>query len=132
MLFITTKQGQEINVGDSTTVSVILIDFEKLKVRVCIKTPEAKREVLLSPGGITQCIDNVLFFAKFIDKNNGSVALGFKAPKEIKIRGNWMRPTRRQLSDMSDKELIHAGTLPSSRGLENELAKRLKEKLNDD
>lgn len=126
MLLINTKQNQRILVGETSSITILSIDPEYNEVEVSIEVNGDYSLDVLKTGVTTQILPNVsVTITRIVKGNENQAAVGFDAPRSIKIRGEWMRSKAKDLTLLSDKELITYSKRHAMTVLEKLLTERL-------
>ena len=151
MLNVNVQTGQSVTIGTSKILKVLEIRsvaasdttgeeqqvvFELTEYDGSNNTKFAMEPAIQLVHGIP-IADNVKLFLKNIQFGNKSgdikyAVLGFEAPREITIRGDWLdgnttKTISQKLHEMSTGALIYYGKLNAKSPLEHELLRRLKE-----
>ena len=91
MLLINTKKDQAIKIGRHVTLT--LDEIRNQEVRLTLDTGGMRplEKVHLKRGTSTQLLDSVILtFTKVLKGEFKIAVLGFDAPRDIRIRGEWL------------------------------------------
>lgn len=132
MLLIRAKENQTINIGEETQLTVLRIDADTNEVEVCIadSTEEGTNTFTLIPGPAVQLLPRVsLMLTRVYVDSVVRAELGFEAPTDIRIKGNWYGKRNRAhneatLRNMTDEELLTYTDRFAKTVLERELGNR--------
>jgi len=90
MLLINTAAGQSINIGEDVSLKVCSIDTDEVEFELI--EHGQKMGFSLAVGSTTQLLPKVVMaVTKVLIGSKPIVALGFDAPLDIRIRGDWAR-----------------------------------------
>lgn len=132
MLLIRAKENQTINIGEDTQLTVLRIDADTNEVEVCITdiTEEGTNTFTIIPGPAVQLLPRVsLMLTRVYIDSAVRAELGFEAPADIRIKGDWYskpRPLSNEttLRNMTNEELLRYADKFARTVLERELRNR--------
>lgn len=131
MLIIDTKEGQSIRIDNNCLLTVVEINYHSKSVSIRLSCHNTNHLFFFKPGMTIEILPNVRLMMIEVAKGQYIEAkLGFKAPKEIVIRGTWIRKNEGiQLTSLTDKEIVDHSLQVGSTTLEKELTERLRSRL---
>lgn len=131
MLLINTGIDQTINIGDTYILQILKIDINSKTIKYHLRPMNEE-----SDSGIYASLKTnfncslapkvKMTSIRILRKDGLRVILGFDAPREIIIYGNWEHRGKKPLPKLSDKELVDVGEKIGMSTLEKELTIRLK------
>lgn len=134
MLLINTKIGQIININSEYLLRLDGIDFDRNIINLTTLNSREEDETIILKTGTSEYLplDVNLTVVRLVPGKELIATLGFDAPREISIRGDWITRIKKNIKSLSDAKLIEVGQVTATTSLEKELIKRLRRRINND